>query len=336
VTGPWPDRRYSIHFTGDTFPTWEILRFEVGFTIAEGATGFPYVSHDLGSFFGKHLPDDLYLRWVALGVFQPIFRLHSHHGDRLPWDYDEPTRLAAEKLLRLRESLIPYLYTLAREAFDTGVPLVRGLFLDHPRIDESWELRNAEYFLGDALLVVPISAADGTALAWIPPGTWINIFTDERVVGPAQQLFNAQRDTIPVFARAGAIVPRQPAMSHVGERPVDPLLLDVYAGADGTFTLYEDEGEGLGYLAGKFQRVAMRYAEAARELSIEPPRGHYDGAPTQRSYVVSLFNVEPPAQVTLDGNALPSGAWRYDAARRALTVELPAHAVDKRLVLQLR
>lgn len=333
-TGPWPDHRYTIHFTGDTFPTWGMLRYQIGFTVAEGSTGFPYVTHDLGSFFGRQLPDDVFVRWVQFGAFQPIFRLHSDHGDRLPWDYGDTVRGITEKFMQLRESLIPYLYTLGREAFDTGLPLARGLYLDFPNEENAYKYKD-EYLLGDALLVVPITEADNLVTAWFPPGAWINIFTGERVSGPPEQIVKAALDTMPVYARAGAIVPRQPPMSYAGERPLDPLLLDVYPGADGAFSLYEDEGEGLKYLDGKFRRTPIRYVEAQRTLIIEPAAGRYEGALSQRAYQVELVGLDAPSRVTVDGEALPASAWRYDEKRHSVTVQVPAHDVSRKLTLTL-
>jgi alpha-glucosidase (family GH31 glycosyl hydrolase) len=335
ATGPWPDRRYAIHFTGDTAPTWEMLGFAVSFTIAEGATGFPYVSHDIGSFNGKHLPEDLYLRWLQLGTFQPIFRLHSNHGDRLPWDYSDTTRALAEQLMRLRESLVPYLYTLGREAYDTGMPLVRALYLAHPDDAHAYAY-DREYLLGDALLVIPITTPDGTATAWFPPGTWTNIFTGELRTGPSEQTVSAGLDTMPVYAHAGAIIPRQPPMRHVGERAVDPLLIDIYAGADGAFDLYEDEGEGLGYRDGQLRRQSMRYSEAQRRFTIAGAVGHYRGAPEQRAYELRIIGVEAPARVLVGGRALPSGRWRHDEARHTLSVPIATRAVADALVVELR
>ena len=92
----------------------------------------PYVSHDIGSFAGNHLPEDLYMRWVQFGAFQPVRRLHSDHGDRLPWQYADAVRGAAANFLRLREAMVPYLYATARQAYDTGLPMARALYLEWP------------------------------------------------------------------------------------------------------------------------------------------------------------------------------------------------------------
>jgi len=142
-TGIFAEHRYTIQFTGDTCATWAMLAFEAQLSAAEGSVGLPYISDDIGSFNGqpeggqcsaqtgllnKHLPDDIYARWIAFGAFQPLDRLHSNHGDRLPWEYGAAADNAAASFLRLREALNPYIYTLARRAHDTGLPITGALY----------------------------------------------------------------------------------------------------------------------------------------------------------------------------------------------------------------
>src|SRR5207248_3668841 len=154
--GPWSERRNTMQFTGDTPATWDMLAFEARFTPDEAASGLSNVSHDIGSFHGNHLPDDLYARWVQLGTFQPVLRLHSDHGDRLPWNYTGAAAASAERFLRLRESLVPYTYTLARQANQTGVPITQPLYLSYPAQDAAYT-NPQEYLYGDDVLVAPIT-----------------------------------------------------------------------------------------------------------------------------------------------------------------------------------
>ncbi len=147
--GAWAEHRNSIHFTGDSDSTWEMLGFQTRFSAAEGAgIGHPYVSHDIGGFLGDELPDDLYARWVQLGAMQPILRLHSDHAPRLPWEYGGRAGRIAGEFMRLRASLVPYLYTLAREAYDTGLPLVRAMYLGWPLQRNAYRF-DRQYMLGD-------------------------------------------------------------------------------------------------------------------------------------------------------------------------------------------
>lgn len=154
--GPWAEHRYTLHFTGDTHPTWEMLDFQTYFTVREGNVGLPYVSHDIGSHTGGGLSTELYVRWIQSGAFQPILRLHSIPGGRrLPWEYQGTARETAAEFLRLRHALIPYLYTVAREAHDTGLPMTRGTYLEYPTADKAYSY-DRQYLLGEDVLVAPV------------------------------------------------------------------------------------------------------------------------------------------------------------------------------------
>lgn len=289
--GPWADHRNAMHFTGDTFATWSMLRFQVRFTVAEGNIGLPYVTHDIGSFRGQHLPDDLYLRWLQFGVFQPVLRLHSDHGDRLPWEYGERTERIAEDMLRLRDSLRPYLYTTARQAHDTGLPMTRGMYLTYPEHEQAYEY-DQQYLLGDDMLVAPVAKPGETATkrVWFPPGEWVDFFTGETYEGSSEQSVTVPLDRVPVFVRAGGVIPTKQGVS-------------VFAGVDGEAELYEDAGDGTGYRRGEFARTSLRYTESGAGdpvLTIGPRRGSYPGMPGERSWTIRLVDSSGVRTVTPD------------------------------------
>ncbi|MEU8611839.1 TIM-barrel domain-containing protein [Actinoplanes sp. NPDC048791] len=324
-SGPWAEHRSTVHFTGDTRPDWETLRFAAAMTPAEASIGVSYVSHDIGSFAGKHLPDDLYLRWVQLGAFQPILRLHSDHGDRLPWEYADTVGEPAEDFLRLRESLVPYLYTAARQTYDTGLPMARALYLDWPELDEAYR-HDTQYLLGDSLLVAPVTAPglSTTTPVWFPPGTWTDIFTGETFRGPATRTVAATPDHMPVYARAGGIVAGAHPAANVAGQARDRLRLTVYPHASGRTTVYDDAGEGLGYRSGQQVRIPVRYDEGRRSaLTVGPVTGTYPGAPAARRYTVEFAGVSRPHVVTVAGRP---ARFTYDSGKRLLTVEAPATA----------
>ena len=221
-TGPWADKRTTLHFTGDTTSDWGTLEFEVGYTPGESvATGLAAVSHDIGGHTNglqepgsepgsTKLPDDLYARWVQLGTFQPIDRLHSNHSDRLPWQYGPAAKASATKFLKLREQLVPYTYRSAAEATRTGTPIVRPLYLAYPTEQEAYANAGAEYLYGPDLLVAPVTTAGPTATTtvWFPPGTsWTDYFTGQVHQGGTTAQVATTLDTMPVFLRAGAAKP---------------------------------------------------------------------------------------------------------------------------------
>lgn len=297
----WSEHRYTLHFTGDTYNTWEMLAFQSTFTIKEGNIGVPYVTHDLGSYHGGTLSDDMYMRWVQFGTFQPIFRLHSKQGKRLPWQYPNVSQQAKE-FIRLRHALVPYTYTLAHETATGGMPIVSGMYLYYPSSPESYTF-DRQYLYGEKMLVSPIASAGATASTdvWFPEGKWTNYFTNETVVGPIIKTVSADYSSMPVFVKAGGIVPLAPYSDYVGQIVEDLLTLKVYTGADGEFTLYEDEGENLNYQTGKYALTKFVYNEQQRKLSIKSQQNTYVGAPEKRSYDIQLYNAITPVKITVNG-----------------------------------
>jgi len=341
ASGPWAEHRSTVPFTGDVNSTFKALDYEVRMTPAEGAaTGTPYISHDIGGYTGKHLPDDLYVRWVQMGTFSPILRLHSNHGERLPWEYPGAAEAAAERFLRLREQLVPYLYGTAMQAHEAGVPMARLLALDWPELAGVKD----EWMLGDSLLVAPITEAGGTASRSVvlPPGHWTDFFSGKTVDGPRTVTATAGLDRAPVWIRAGGIVPMSAPLPHVGT--VDPLTLRIARGAGGQTLLYEDGGDGQAYEQGAATRQEITYTEQLGGgcVRIGRARGPGPGAPRRRSYVVQVVGVpSPPARVRVDGRrirAKPGGlqldlavttrnaprgdSFRWEAKTGTLTIRL--------------
>jgi len=300
----WSEHRYTVHFTGDAFNTWDMLAFQSTYTIKEGNIGIPYVSHDLGSYHGDLLNDDMYMRWVQFGTFQPIFRLHSKRGKRLPWQYPNVSQNAKD-FIRLRHALVPYTYTLAHESSNGGLPIVSGMYFYYPDAPEAYSF-DRQYLYGEKVLVSPIATPGATAstLVWFPAGTWTNYFTNATVTGPVVQSVSADYSTMPVFVKAGGIIPLAPYSDYVGQITGDSLILKVYTGDDGEFTLYEDEGENLNYQTGNNALTKIVYNEQQRKLSIKARQGIYTGAPEKRSYNIELYNAAVPKQILLNGTVL--------------------------------
>jgi alpha-glucosidase (family GH31 glycosyl hydrolase) len=339
-SGVWAEHRNTIHFTGDTLPRWEMLDFQTAFTAAEGNVGIPYVSHDIGSFAGptssgaspRRLADDLYVRWIQSGAFQPILRLHSDHGLRLPWDYGGRAEQVATRFLQLRGELLPYLYTLAREANVSGLPLARAMYLGWPGREEAYRFPH-QYTLGRDLLVAPVGTPGDPAVkeVWFPPGTWTDIFTGARHRGPAAKRLAVPLDRMPVFARAGAVLPLQGYRPEGNERPASRLIVEAYPGRRGSATLYEDEGDGLAYRSGRSARTRLAQRRTAKQVSVSlgRARGRYRGAPRCRRFEVRVHGVRRPRAVSF-------GRLRYERARRTATVTTGCLRVSTTRVLTLR
>ncbi|WP_395833559.1 TIM-barrel domain-containing protein [Cystobacter fuscus] len=342
-TGPWADKRTTLPFTGDTTSTWGTLAAEVGFTSGEGvATGLSAISHDIGGHNGglwglpgsdvvhgqrtDKLPDDLYARWVQFGTFQPIDRLHSNHGDRLPWQYPGAAAESAKKFLNLREALVPYTYTLAREAEATGVPVVRPTYLAYPTEQDAYATAGSEYLYGSDVLVAPVTTSGNTATTtvWFPPGSsWTDWFTGKTYAGGTTQSITTGLDTMPVFVKSGGIVPtRSKNVTNDVQNPLDAVTLTVAAGATGHASLFEDDGKTSDRT--QSTRTDIRYTEGGQSaaLRVDGPVGSFTGQVQKRAWTVRFVGAREPASVTLDGQAAPAGSWTWDAASRVLTVKV--------------
>ena len=280
--GPWADHRSAIAFTGDTEGTWNTLASEAQLAQDEGSIGEPYVSDDIGSFLGSNTtgngndPDDLYLRWLQLGTFQPIMREHSDEVDwgqnaRLPWEYDAATQAVGDQFMQLREQLVPYLYTLAHQASSTGIPMAQALYLNYPGQAAAYT-NPTEYTLGPDVLVAPVTqpGASVATQVWFPPGTWQDYFTGATFTGPGTQTINVPTSRMPVFVKEGGIIPLQPSSGHAQTAGTAPITLQVHAGANGSFSHVRRRGHG------PWLPVRAVHPDADH-LHRERVRGHVDG-----------------------------------------------------------
>ncbi|MFF1610968.1 TIM-barrel domain-containing protein [Amycolatopsis sp. NPDC058278] len=345
ATGPWADKRSTLHFTGDTSSTWGTLRMEVGITPAESAaTGMSAISHDIGGHNDTtglrgsetytsggqqrqtaKLPDDLYARWVQLGTFQPIDRLHSNHSDRLPWQYGDAAKASATKFLNLRENLVPTTYTLAQEAATTGVPVVRPTYLEYPDEPAAYAAAQSEYFYGPDMLVAPVTSpgTSATTSVWFPPGQWTDYFTGKTYAGGTTQQVTSDLGTMPVFLRAGGITATRTAdVANDVQNPLNRVTVTVAPGGSGTFSLYEDNGVS----SSRSSSTKITYSErsGAHTVTVSPAQGSFRAAPCE--WTVKFLGVAAaPSRVKVGNGWAPSTAWKWDAATKTLTVTAPAH-----------
>jgi alpha-glucosidase (family GH31 glycosyl hydrolase) len=354
AAGPWSDHTSAIAFTGDAWGTWATLAQEVALTPDEATIGEPYVSDDIGSYLGPppqgtQDPADLYDRWVQFGTFEPLMRLHSNDEKRLPWQFPQPVRSVADSFLRLRQALVPYTYTLAAQAHQDGLPMTRPLYLDYPGQSAAYT-HAGEYLYGPDVLVAPVTAPGTVAptTLWVPPGRWTDYFTGATVTGPSTVTVDEPLDRMPVFVRAGGIIPEEPSSTGSSSHGGDTMVLHVYAGAEGAFSLYGDSGTGLGYEKGQFTTTPITDTTGSGTaggatsvgVTVGAARGHYPGAPASVRYEIDMEDLSAPAGVTLDGRELlrrspGSGAegWYYRAATDTVVVDTGARSTNRSLTV---
>ena len=347
-------QRYAATWTGDNQATWNHMRLTLPTITGLGTSGYAFVGVDVGGYAGDPTPD-LLTRWTELGTFVPIDRNHAEMGsrNREPW-VDGPEHLAIRKrYIEERYRLLPYIYTSMEQTSRTGVPLMRSLFLDYPD-DSRMATADAdpEFKFGDDLLVAPMVkdwAAGYDAI--LPKGVWYDYWTGQRIdaSGDAIQLtptnsiglnFDKKKlhlkpalDQLPVFVRAGAIVPQQPVVQSTAQMPQGPLELRVYPGPNCAGSVYADDGNSFAYQQGEFYRNQFTCEVTGDSLRIKigTPEGKY--TPWWKSYSIHVIGASrKPQSVSVDGQ--PVTAFRYDAAQKTVSVQVPASQSASEVAIQ--
>lgn len=356
------NHRYQVGFSGDTFCDWPSLAFQPYFTATAGNVGYAYWSHDIGGHQPGPVEPELYTRWIQWGALSPILRTHTTKNpdaERRIWKFPEAYFHAARKAFVLRYELIPYLYTTARTCYDIALPLCRPLYYHWPEHEAAYA-RKGQYLLGDDLLVAPVvepgDVNSGCAMTevWIPPGQWIHWYTGRLYEGPRVVAQVTPLDEIPLFARAGAIVPmakdRAPGSEGddgrrfpPAERPLETLVLNIFPADRSEGRLYEDDGVSDGYRRGEhaWTRITQEWADGRRVITIEPPEGSYRGMPEQRGYVLRVFDRSPAIyEVEVNGRLLNATAgeddsgrsyWWYDARIMGPSVHIAPMPIGERI-----
>ncbi len=331
------NHRYEIGFSGDVISVWESLKFQPYFTATAANVGFGYWSHDIGGHMPGTITPELYTRWIQWGAFSPILRTHTTKNpgaERRIWAYPTDAFLTMRDAIRFRYSLIPYLYTMSREAYDTGVSLCRPMYYDSPESPEAYQF-TGEYMFGDQMLVAPVTApVDSSSMLapvqiWLPAGEWVEWYTGARLRGPAVYARRFALDEIPLYVQAGAVIPMQPVVENAGRQAANPLVLALFPGDSGSFSLYEDAGNSSSYQKGEYARTPIRWTGAGtdvRSLRIDPVVGNFPGMLGERKYEFRLIGVMPPASVSCNGKALDpvsdarGEGWSYDGTRGDLCI----------------
>jgi len=319
-------------WSGDVYSTWETLKTHVPVAVNTGLSGIPFWGTDIGGFVPTpEYTGELHVRWFQFGAFCPLFRAHGRTWHlRLPWGWntgelghDEVSNYRGgagnpdlselhnalvepilKKYLELRYRLLPYLYTAVRETHDTGLPIMRALWLHYPR-DPVAISRGDEYLWGRDILVAPVVEKGATERGlYLPPGLWHDFWTEEAVSGGREIVRPVDLETIPLYVRAGAVLPMGPVRQFTGEPSEEPLTLLVFPGADGESSLYEDDGETLGYQRGDWMRIRMEWSDADRRLTLRLSEGSRPPEAPPRTFVVRVASESASREVRFDGDPI--------------------------------
>lgn len=310
-------------WSGDTDSAWKTLEGQVAVGINHSLSLSPFWGSDIGGFYpNEELTGELYARWFQFGAFCPSFRSHGRTWwTRLPWGWglsemgprenrnnplpEELNNSEIEPICReyteLRYRLMPYTYTLAWEARETGMPFMRAMWLHYP---EDLKVRDMgdQYLWGRDMLIAPVYKKGAVSRdVYLPEGLWYDWWTNEKLSGGKSITRNVDLKTMPVYVKAGAIIPMDPVRQYTGEELKEPLTVRIYTGASGSFSLYEDDGISQQYLKGNYTITRFSWDDAAGKITISPVAGNVAGTGV-RKFVFELMPAGTRINAVWDGN----------------------------------
>jgi alpha-D-xyloside xylohydrolase len=277
-------RNNAITWSGDTQGDWATFRKQVPAALNFSMSGIPYWSADIGGFFGGDTHDpkyaELFTRWEQFAIFTPQFRVHGTNGGKEIWNWNGDAQPRLIDNVKLRYRMLPYLYSLSWDVMANRGTFMRALAFDFPADPKALALTD-EYLFGKEFLVAPVVQEGATSRSVYLPGQqpWYDFWTGERLAGGQTIDAPAPLDRIPVYARAGSIVPFGPVKPYADAPSDQPIEIRVYPGADGSFALYDDSGDGYGYTHGDYSLVRFSWSDRSRTLSIAAREGRYASDP---------------------------------------------------------
>lgn len=325
-------QRYPIGFSGDSYATWDTLAFQPYMTSTASNIAYGWWSHDIGGHISGTEDPELFARWVQYGALSPINRLHVTKGefyDRRPWLFGNAEILrVVREAMQFRHALVPYLYTMARRASTETAPLIQPMYYEYPEEEAAYHAPQ-QYLFGSELIAAPyVSPADphtglSRQVVWLPEGDWTHFFSGQHFSGGWHSLYG-RLDDIPLFAKAGAIVPLAADTAQFGTDNPESLHIHVFAGADHRFDLYEDDGESTAYQQGRSCVTALtqKWQGSRLDFTISAPVGDATLIPDSRDYTVSIHGIRAGAQVSaVSGSGAHSPTAHYDAQTETLVIE---------------
>ena len=361
-------QRYTFGWSGDAgngndvLEGWGQLANQIPLSLSAGMGGIPFWATDISGYCGD-IKDhkamaELYTRWMQFGVFNPLSRAH-HEGNNAaePWMFGEAAEAACRSAIQLKYKLFPYIYTYAREAHDTGLPLMRALFLEYPNDEQTFN-ENGAFLFGKELFVAPVVKKGATTKqVYLPEGEWID-FNDGKTVYEGEQTvrYKAPLASIPLFVKRGSIIPMMPVMNYIHEQKSYPLFFEVFPAVEGSsasFVLYEDDGESLDYQKDVYAKTRIACVTTTEGYTVQVADREIKGytPPGQRSLVIKLHMDKKPKAVTLHARKLKSVSpakmegsiphdfkathWSWDKEANVLSVKVPDTGKESQIQVTL-
>ncbi|WP_373130761.1 glycoside hydrolase family 31 protein [Alistipes finegoldii] len=345
--------RYPLAFSGDTYATWPMLAYLPYFTATASNVNYGWWGHDIGGHMfhktQKATDPELYTRWLQYGVFTPIFKTHSTKDPRIErciWCFPDHMFLMRDAI-RLRYTLAPYIYNAARENYDTGVGMCRPMYYDYPESDKAYETPEQFMFGNDILattITQPVDSITGLAprTIWFPEGAWFDCATGSMYEGGRTEELHYTLAENPHYAKAGSIIPMNPATVKNLQQPCDTLVLTFIPGGDGQLRHYEDDGMSQQYKTNYAVTTVTKKQEGNTvRVRISPREGSFAGASDSRSYELRFPAVFPPKSVKVNGKELAysrfpkAGEWTYDGYTLAPVIYTGTTVCDAPVEIEL-
>ncbi|MCX4368154.1 MAG: DUF5110 domain-containing protein [Duncaniella sp.] len=322
------NHRYQVGFSGDAVISWKSLDYQPYFTATASNVLYGYWSHDIGGHLttGIGIEPEMYARWLQFGCYSPIMRTHSCKNSVLnkePWIFDDEYRDVIRQTILRRYEMVPYIYTMARKAYEEGMSLCRPMYYDYPESAEAYSF-DRQYMFGDNMLIAPLTSPGKEGYTdvkvWLPEGKWYEMYTGAVLDGNKVYDRRFAIDEYGVYVKAGSILPMYDSSVRHLDRNDESITLAVYPGREGHFNIYEDAGND-----GRYDKeyaltpVTMTYKDGCHEIHIGERNGEYLDMPEKRRYKIKVNSMLPPESVFVDGREYE---WTYDGNLFAVEVDL--------------
>ncbi len=269
-------QRYAAVWTGDNVAYDEHMLLGVRMVSSMGLGGIAFAGYDIGGFVGD-ANTKLFARWISIGAFSPFFRVHAmiNSRDSEPWSYGEEVEQISRNYIKFRYQILPYIYSLFYDASETGIPVQRSLAIDYTHDYKVYDGQfHNQFLLGPYFLVAPVESDKNFVKVYFPDGEWYSLYNGHKYSGNSEVILECPLNKLPVFVKAGAIIPMQPAKSNT-KQITDTLLLHVYSGRSSSFTFYEDDGSTFSYQDGEYSRKQISYYADKREVVLSATEGNF-------------------------------------------------------------
>lgn len=298
----------NVLWTGDVGNSWMDFRTQILAGLHSCISGVPYWTTDTGGFFrpGNQYNDKEYhkrlVRWFEFSTFCPVLRVHGYTSNTELWRYGQEAENIFRKFLDVRYRLLPYVYSISRELTQESGAMMRPMIMDYPQ-DEKALQAETQYMFGPALLVCPVTEDKTEISVYLPKGIWYDFWTGEKFEGGKTITCSAPLDSIPVFVKAGSVLPIGPVQQYSDEKSLEELEIRIFPGADGTFTLYEDNGIDYAYEKGEFSEIRFNWADSQGKLQVAARKGTFGGMLKNRKFKVTRPDGSDFTTINYDGSA---------------------------------